>query len=65
MLEMRMGIKAVSRRRFSQWGFWAFILVVASAWFIVYDLQFLTLGLISGLRWISESKKSIIQIYTK
>lgn len=43
----------------------AFIALWASARFADYSMQFLVLAVILGLKWVFESQKQVIQIFTQ
>ena len=43
----------------------AFIALWASARFADYSMQFLALAVILGLKWVFESQKQVIQIFTQ
>ena len=43
----------------------AFIALWASARFADYSMQFLTLAVILGLKWVFDSQKQVIQIFTQ
>jgi hypothetical protein len=43
----------------------AFVALWASAIYSDFSMQFLTLAVILGLKWVFESQKQVIQIYTQ
>jgi len=43
----------------------AFVALWASARFAEFSMQFLTLAVILGLKWVFESQKQVIQIFTQ
>jgi len=50
---------------YSKYVILAFVALWASARFADYSTQFLALAVILGLKWVFESQKQVIQIFTQ